>query len=135
MCFKDHANKKSNQKNFGVIHSSNLCVDENTEMSVKIGETYKKTTIKEAVEYFRKDVVAYNMEPIEVLGFNEHTGKPEYKKIINGALTGNDAEVYRVTDEETGKELICTGDHKVFTKNRGYVFTKDLVPEDILLII
>ena len=25
MCFKDHANNKSNQKNFGVIHSSNLC--------------------------------------------------------------------------------------------------------------
>jgi len=25
MCFKDHANEKSNQKNFGVIHSSNLC--------------------------------------------------------------------------------------------------------------
>ena len=25
MCFKDHANEKSNQKNIGVIHSSNLC--------------------------------------------------------------------------------------------------------------
>lgn len=25
MCFKDHANIKSNQKNMGVIHSSNLC--------------------------------------------------------------------------------------------------------------
>jgi ribonucleoside-diphosphate reductase alpha chain len=25
MCFKDHANNKSNQKNMGVIHSSNLC--------------------------------------------------------------------------------------------------------------
>jgi ribonucleoside-diphosphate reductase alpha chain len=25
MCFKDHANEKSNQKNMGVIHSSNLC--------------------------------------------------------------------------------------------------------------
>jgi len=27
MCFKDHANKKSNQKNIGVIHSSNLCAE------------------------------------------------------------------------------------------------------------
>ena len=25
MCFKDHVNEKSNHKNFGVIHSSNLC--------------------------------------------------------------------------------------------------------------
>lgn len=25
MCFKDHANNKSNQKNMGMIHSSNLC--------------------------------------------------------------------------------------------------------------
>lgn len=32
MCFKDSANNKSNQKNFGVIHSSNLCAEifENT---------------------------------------------------------------------------------------------------------
>lgn len=27
MCFKDHANNKSNQKNMGVIHSSNLCAE------------------------------------------------------------------------------------------------------------
>lgn len=27
MCFKDHANNKSNQKNIGVIHSSNLCAE------------------------------------------------------------------------------------------------------------
>lgn len=27
MCFKDHANHKSNQKNIGVIHSSNLCAE------------------------------------------------------------------------------------------------------------
>lgn len=27
MCFKDHANNKSNQKNFGVVHSSNLCAE------------------------------------------------------------------------------------------------------------
>lgn len=27
MCFKDHANNKSNQKNFGIIHSSNLCAE------------------------------------------------------------------------------------------------------------
>jgi ribonucleoside-diphosphate reductase alpha chain len=27
MLFKDHANKKSNQKNLGVIKSSNLCTE------------------------------------------------------------------------------------------------------------
>ena len=27
ICFKDHANNKSNQKNMGVIHSSNLCAE------------------------------------------------------------------------------------------------------------
>ncbi len=27
MCFKDHANNKSNQKNMGMIHSSNLCAE------------------------------------------------------------------------------------------------------------
>uniref|UniRef100_A0A6C0ACG1 ribonucleoside-diphosphate reductase n=1 Tax=viral metagenome TaxID=1070528 RepID=A0A6C0ACG1_9ZZZZ len=32
MCFKDHANRKSNQKNLGTIQSSNLCVDGDTDI-------------------------------------------------------------------------------------------------------
>jgi hypothetical protein len=39
----------------------------------------------------------------------------------------------RITDEESGKSIIATPEHKVFTKNRGYVMAKDLTETDELV--
>jgi len=44
------------------------------------------------------------------------------------------SEVLVIEDEETGKIIKCTPDHKVFTKNRGYVLAKDLKADDVLEI-
>jgi len=129
MCHKDHANKKSNQKNVGMIHSSNLCVD---------GETIIKTKYHgKEVDFNISDVVNdFNVEHgIEVLSYNIETNKPEYKKITNAALMNESADVLKITDEETGKHIICTPEHQIFTKNRGYVLAKDLVETDVLEIL
>ena len=40
----------------------------------------------------------------------------------------------RITDEESGKSVVVTPEHKVFTKNRGDVMAKDLVETDELVI-
>ena len=37
MCYKDQVNKKSNQKNIGVIKSSNLCVTGDTKILTEFG--------------------------------------------------------------------------------------------------
>jgi len=128
MCFKDHVNEKSNQKNIGMIHSSNLCVD---------GKTIIKTKYHgKEVDFNISDVVNdFNVEHgIEVLSYNIETNKPEYKKITNAALMNESADVLKITDEETGKHIICTPEHQIFTKNRGYVLAKDLVETDVLEI-
>jgi intein/homing endonuclease len=43
------------------------------------------------------------------------------------------AEVLEIIDEESGKTITCTPNHKVFTKNRGYVMAKDLKENDELI--
>ena len=50
------------------------------------------------------------------------------------AQTSPKAKVMRITDED-GKSIVVTPDHKVFTKNRGYVMAKDLTETDELMII
>ena len=133
MCFKDSANIKSNQKNMGVIHSSNLCVAGDTILKVKIKQEfgcYEKTKmeIEDVVNLIENDV------DIEVLSLNLETGEEEYKKITNAALMNSSAEVLKITDEETGKSITCTPEHRIYTKNRGYILAKDLVEDDILEI-
>jgi ribonucleotide reductase alpha subunit len=130
MCFKDHANNKSNQKNMGVIHSSNLCVDGDTKLTVNIdGVDNLIMSIKDVVELLGNHEVN-----IEVLSKNLENNAVEYKKITNSALMNESAEVLKITDEETGNSIICTPEHQIYTKNRGYVLAKDLVEDDILEI-
>ena len=45
------------------------------------------------------------------------------------------AKVMKITDDRSGKSIICTPEHQVWTENRGYVMAKDLITEDILKII
>jgi ribonucleotide reductase alpha subunit len=129
MCFKDHANEKSNQKNFGMIHSSNLCVAGDTELEICDATGVITTaTMKEVVDMVK------NHSYVRVLSFNTLTNELEFKKITNAALMNNSAEVLKITDEETGKSITCTPEHQIYTKNRGYVLAKDLVEDDILEI-
>ena len=63
--------------------------------------------------------------------YNVETGKIEENKILAGAMTRKNAKLLKVKYD--GKEIICTPDHKIFTKNRGYVEAKDLLKDDILV--
>jgi ribonucleoside-diphosphate reductase alpha chain len=51
------------------------------------------------------------------------------------AQTSPKAKVMKITDGESGKSVVVTPDHKVFTKNRGYVAAKDLTETDELMIL
>jgi len=69
-----------------------------------------------------------------VLSYNEETEKTEWDIIDMGALTREDTDVIEL-ELEDGEMIKMTPDHKVFTKNRGYVNAADLTNEDILLKI
>jgi len=45
------------------------------------------------------------------------------------------AEVMEIEDIESGFKIQCTPDHKIFTKNRGYVEAKNLQETDVLDIL
>lgn len=129
--FKDNSNNNSPYKELGLdITASNLCVAPWTEVDVKLNGEEKTMPIIMLDCLFQ-----YNLyKTLEVKSFNVETSKIEYKKVLNSAMTSKSAKVMKITDEETGKSITCTPEHKVFTSNRGYVMAKDLKQDDVLVI-
>ena len=124
--FKDAANVRNNAKHDGIVYSSNLCVSGDTQIEVKIDGQEKTMNIKDAVNLLKN-------KEIEVLSMNTETGEKSFKKITNGAMTNKKAKVLKIIDEE-GNSLTCTPEHKIYTKNRGYVMAKDLVEDELEVI-
>ena len=128
MLYKDACNYKSNQKNLGTIKSSNLCLAGDSDITVLIGDLVFDITLEKLVSSFK------NGEAISVASFDTETGKREFKPVINAALMNPKSKVLKITDSESGKSIVCTADHKVYTKNRGYVIASELIANDILEI-
>ena len=126
LLFKDTCNEKSNQKNVGVIKSSNLCVCPETQILTKDG-------------YF----------PIVSLypgNYPQHT--PEYEKarkveVWNGEefseveifRTGTDVTFIEVTTSD-GSSLVCTPGHRFYIRDGSGTSSlkeaQDLLPGDLL---
>jgi ribonucleoside-diphosphate reductase alpha chain len=152
----DHCNSHSSF--LDKIEMSNLCVAGDTKIKIRYPEPVapynhdeKKCNWKifevlidiEALEFYIEDrdfdIKRCNISPdqipqIEVLSYNTETNKEEWKPITAFAETSPKSKVMKITDEETGKNIVVTPEHKVFTKNRGYVMAKDLVETDELVI-
>ena len=75
-----------------------------------------------------------DVENWKVWSFDINSGLGEWKKITNSAQMSRSANVMMITDVDSGKSIKCTPEHKVYTKNRGYVCAKDLVETDELVI-
>ena len=57
------------------------------------------------------------------------------KPIVWSGATRKNAKLVKVTDTVTGKQIVCTPDHPIYTKNRGYVEASKLLADDELLIL
>lgn len=101
LCYKDAANKKSNQKNIGTIKSSNLCVAGNTKILTDQGDVEIQTLAGQEIHVWN--------------------GKQWSKVMV--LQTGQDQEMVKVTFSN-GSELVCTPYHKF------YVMTKKLFDMD-----
>lgn len=126
--FKDNANKRNMQSNIGVIKQSNLCISEDSIIDFIMDGENHKTDIKTLTELFKTN------NNIMVKSYNIEEGVDEYRQLMAAAMTNKSAEVLEIIDEKTGKKIICTPDHEIFTLNRGYVMAKNLVEEDELKI-
>jgi len=156
----DHCNYHSSYKD--KISMSNLCVSGDTKIKIRYpepeyedygGDIWNWYVVEEEIEIEELEqyiidrecrighYAAYEGDPcedvpqIEVLSYNIETNQQEWKPITAFAETSPKAKVMKITDEETGKSIVVTPEHKVFTKNRGYVIAKELVETDELVII
>lgn len=66
-----------------------------------------------------------------VFSFNEKSGDLEMKPVIETYCRDYDGELIEI-NTSNGK-LICTPNHKIYTKNRGYIEAGDLQLSDELL--
>ena len=98
-----------------------------------VGDTMIKTSngdmkIKDIVDAVK------NGENIDVLTFNESTKELEYKKVEDGQLTKENANVIQLETEE-GDFIKLTPDHKVYTENRGWVQASKLTENDVVVSV
>jgi intein/homing endonuclease len=108
---------------------SNLCVDGNTKVDAIVEKSKTVLTISEINELYSSG------KEIHVLSKNIESNHMSYEKVLNSSKTMINAEVLEIQDIESGYKLVCTPNHSVFTKNRGYVEAKDLTENDLLEII
>jgi len=80
------------------------CFEKNSLVSLANGESIPISKIKEGTY---------------VLTYNEKTNKVEPQRVIKSLCRKLDKEWCKLIFDKT--EIICTKDHKIFTKNRGYV--------------
>lgn len=81
------------------------------------------------------DIYNNDNDCVKILSKNVETGIIEYQKMSGGCLTKISEDLISIIDEDTNKELICTPDHLVYTKNRGYVRADELLENDILDVL
>lgn len=111
------------------IKMSNLCVTGDTELDI----------IVDGIGLFNVpiiDVICYvcRGREVKVSAYDIETNTFKYSKVSKGAMTGRNRELMEIEDDLTGKKVICTPDHQIYTKNRGYVEARNLVGTDELFI-
>jgi ribonucleoside-diphosphate reductase alpha chain len=98
ICFKDSVNKKSNQKNIGVVKSSNLCVAPETKILTSKGW---------------HTIIDLKDQEVEVWN-----GKEFSKTIVK--QTGSNQELIKITFSN-GELLECTPYHKFYINDEYYI--------------
>jgi ribonucleotide reductase alpha subunit len=127
--FKDNINRVSNMKEAGTIYGLNLCLTGDTKVHILIDNKIKKeVTLEELGKLYEND------KTIQVLSKNIDTNELEYKLITDWFLTNHNAEVYEI-EHPSGKIIRCTSEHKIYTKNRGYVKASELLETDVLDVL
>ena len=111
------------------IWMSNLCLVADTKVDCIVDNVKMVIDLKELDDLHKMG------KEISVLSKNLENNTTEYKKVTASAQTGKDAELLEITDEESGFTIKCTSDHKIYTKNRGYIKAGELKESDELDII
>lgn len=117
-------------KEVAPIRQSNLCcVTGDTKVDIIHDDEAKfSIDIEEVVRLVQQG------EFVKVASYDIEIGVVEYNVVTAAALTRHNAELMEIEDIDTGKKIVCTPDHLVYTLNRGYVRADELVEDDRLKI-
>jgi len=111
----------TNDYNYG----TNPCLIDNTLISTENG----MIRLDKIIQMIEDDV-----QLPKIYSYNIKENKIEKDIIVNGALTHKKANIIRIT-LENGDNLDLTPDHKIFTRNRGWIEAGKLTENDILIKI
>lgn len=130
--FKPDAVNRANPqmyKDLGLdVKASNLCFTGDTIIEIKDDETSTQYSIR-LDDFIEKYEFGYYPT---VFVKTYKNGEITWSKISAAAQTGVATELYEI-ESTSGRTIRCTGNHKIFTKNRGYVEARDLIESDELL--
>jgi len=111
------------------IKMSNLCcLTGETQIEIMHHEEILNITI---ADFFEKWSLGYYDSTVTVKSWEGDT--VVWRPITNAMLTKQTSELMEI-ETETGQLIRCTPDHKVYTKNRGWVEAQNLEPTDELVI-
>jgi len=123
----DSANEKANiegeHPHIAIVDERHKCLSGNTRI---ICEDKKERTIKEIVD---------NKLKVKIATYNFEKQKNEFSDILNYFNQG-EKEILEIEYEVNGKikKLKCTEDHKIYTKNRGYIEAGSLTEDDEIIL-
>lgn len=121
---KEHTKKSGNLSKF-----SNLCISGDALLRVKIDDSEPTN-----VRIDDLDDLLSSEKSVFVWAFDEDACIEKWALVTNWAQTSPSRETMRITDEESGRTVVCTPDHKLLTKNRGWQQAQDLTETDELVL-
>ena len=122
---KDNLNKSNYLKydeRGGITKSANLCLTGDTEVTILVNGKEKRVKLEEMKNYVGCPIKSYNIE----------TNQIEWQECYEFLDMGESEELIEI-ELEDGKVLRCTPDHKIYTKNRGYIKAEELTENDELV--
>jgi len=108
----------------GIAKNANLCLIGSTLVDIKFEGKEKRIRLDSMNDYINKGIVYIKSKNID-------TKEIQWKECYEFLDMGETNELFEVQDN-FGNVITCTGDHKIYTENRGYVETKNLTSQDIL---
>lgn len=78
-----------------------------------------------------KDIVENKLD-VQILSYNHKSNEVEYKNIVR--YDKNQGRKLIKITLESGKEIICTEDHEIWTEENGYIKAKDIQLSNTLLV-
>ena len=123
---QEHLTKllKSNKIQMIIADECHKCFDKNTEIETEIGKLKIGDIVKNRLQ-------------IPIYSYNEEKNIVELKPILNWFENNVNKKLIELSiqlDSGEVKTLRCTDDHKIYTKNRGWVCAKNLTSNDNLFV-